>query len=261
MVKIIAITNQKGGVGKTTTAINLGAKLKKLDKRVLFIDMDPQCSLTYAIGAEVGYPGVMELLTGQASADRLIMQTDEGDLLCANPNLSSLDQTLTQPGREYRLKQGLMSIRDRYDYIIIDSPPTLGILTVNILTAADFVLIPALADIFSLQGVGQLYATIQAVQTYCNPALRILGIVLTRHSERLILSREMREMLEETAQQLGTKVFQSRIREAVSLRESQAARQSIFNYAPRSKQAQDYEAFVQEALQEMNALGGTQNHG
>ena len=248
MAEVLAITNQKGGVGKTTTALNLGVGLLRRGKRVLFVDVDPQCSLSYIMQADSSAVTVQELLLRQAAAEQAIQSTPEGEVIAASPGLSSMDLMLNQMGKEYRMREALAGVSRRYDYIVIDSPPSLDVLTVNTLTAATQVVVPALADIFSLQGVGQLYSTIQAVKTYCNPNLRILGILLTRHTDRFILNRGMRELLEDTAREIESRVFQSSIREAVVLREAQAARQSIFSYAPKSKQAEDYQAFVEEFL-------------
>ncbi|NCB63662.1 MAG: ParA family protein [Clostridia bacterium] len=248
MAEIIAITNQKGGVGKTTTALNLGAGLRRKGFRVLMVDMDPQCSLSYAMNGLGAGLTVFDLMTGSGSARQAVRKTASGDLIASSPSLSGMDLVLTQSGKEYRLRDALLPIGAEYDYVVVDSPPTLGVLTVNILAASGGVIIPALADIFSLQGVGQLYATIEAVRLHCNPDLRILGILLNRHTERYVLSREMREMLEDTAAHLGTRVFHTAIREAVGLREAQARQQSIFEYAHRSRQAADYEAFVGELL-------------
>lgn len=248
MAEILAITNQKGGVGKTTTALNLGVGLIRAGKRVLFVDVDPQCSLSYIMQGESSGTTVQELLLRRATAEQAIQTAPEGDLIAASPGLSTMDLMLNEMGKEYRMREALAAVSQRYDYVIIDSPPSLDVLTVNTLTAATQVIVPALADIFSLQGVGQLYSTIQAVKTYCNPNLRILGILLTRHTDRFILNRGMRELLEDTAKEIDSRVFRSSIREAVVLREAQAARQSIFSYAPKSKQAEDYQAFVEEFL-------------
>lgn len=253
MATIVAITNQKGGVGKTTTALNLGAGLMIMGSRVLFIDMDPQCSLTYSMRGDTSAATIQEVMLRQTDVAAAIQKTDEGDLVAASPNLGAMDSMLNQTGKEFRLRETIAPILQNYDYIVIDSPPTLGILTINIMTVATTIIIPAIADIFSLHGVGQLYSSIQAVKTYCNPNLGILGILLTRHTDRYILSREMREMLTETASQLGTQVFTQSIREAVALREAQASQQSIFTYAPKSKQAMDYEGFVLEFLQCMES--------
>lgn len=248
MAEILAITNQKGGVGKTTTALNLGVGLIRGGKRVLFVDIDPQCSLSYIMRGDSTGVTVQELLLRKAAAEQAIQKTPEGDLIAASPGLSTMDLVLNQMGKEYRMREALAPVLQQYDYIVIDSPPSLDVLTVNTLTASTQVIVPALADIFSLQGVGQLYSTIQAVKTYCNPNLKILGILLTRHTDRYILNRGMRELLEDTAKEIDTRVFRSSIREAVVLREAQAARQSIFSYAPKSRQAEDYQAFVEEFL-------------
>lgn len=249
MAKIITFTNQKGGVGKTSLAMNFSIRLRMMGQRVLLVDMDPQCSLTYIMGVDDPERTVYEVMLRQATVSSAIIRAEECDILCASPKLSTADITLTELGKEYILRDALAEVDGLYDFIVIDSPPTLGILTVNILTAADSVIIPALADIFSLQGVGQLYSTIQAVQRYCNPKLEITGIVLSRHTERFLLSRELRQVMEQTAQQIRSQVFKSTIRESVTLRESQAYRQSVFKYAPKSKQTLDYNSFVNEYLQ------------
>ena len=152
-------------------------------------------------------------------------------------------------GREYRLKEALEPIRKTYDFVIIDTPPALGLLTINAMTASDNVIIAAQADIFSLQGIGQLSETIDAVKKYCNHGLKLMGILLTRHSGRAILSRDMTEMIEATAAQLGTFVYESVIRENISVKEAQASRTDIFSYAPKSNASKDYAAFVDELLE------------
>lgn len=249
MAEIITFTNQKGGVGKTSLALNFGIRLKLAGAKVLFVDMDPQCNLTYIMGIDEAPVTVYDLLTGQSDVREAILHTEEADLIAASPALSTLNLSLNGPGREYLLRNALQPIVSEYNFIVIDSPPTLGILTINILTAADSVIIPALADVFSLQGVGQLYMTIQTVQANSNPKLRIAGIVLSRHTDRLLLNREMKEMLRNTAEQIHTKVFESVIRESVIVRESQAMRQSIFKYSARSRQTEDYDRFAREYLQ------------
>ena len=251
MAKIIAITNQKGGVGKTTTAMNFGIGLRLRRKRVLLIDLDPQCSLTYIMGGRSDGITVQDLLLNpQTEAMAAVQRLKEGSLIASNRELGSLEMVLTQNDRAFRLSEALKQVSPYYDYIVIDSPPALGVLTVNILTAANGVIVPALADIFSLQGVGELYSTIQAVKEYCNPELLLYGILLVRVSgRRLLLDRSMREMLEETAAQIDTRVFASSIREMVAVREAEAERQSIFAYAPGSRQAEDYERFLDEFLE------------
>lgn len=249
MKEIIAISNQKGGVGKSTTAGALGSGLNRAGYRVLYVDMDAQSNLSYCLGVELGGVSVLEVLTGTATAQDAIVQTPQGDLLKSSPALAGADLMLTETGKEYRLKEALEPILGAYDYIVIDCPPALGVLTVNALTACTGVIIPAQADIVSLQGIGQLANTIQTVKRYCNKDLTIKGLLMTRYNHRSILSKQMLEMIEETAEQLGTKVFATKIRECQAIKEAQAMRQSIFEYAPKTAGALDYGEFVKEVLQ------------
>ena len=248
MAEILTFINQKGGVGKTSLAMNFGIRLKMAGARVLLVDMDPQCNLTYIMGVDDPAHTVYEVMLRQVGTADAVIHAAECDLLAASSSLSTLNLTLSGPGKEFYLRDALRPVADSYDFIIIDSPPTLGILTINVLSVANSVIIPALADVFSLQGVGQLYASIQAVQAASNPALKIDGIVLSRHTDRLLLSRELREMMENAAQQIHTRLFDAVIRESVVIREAQATRQSVFKYAPRSKQTADYDKLVLEYL-------------
>ena len=248
MAEIITFINQKGGVGKTSLAMNFGIRLKMAGARVLLVDLDPQCNLTYIMGVDDPPHTIYEVMLRQVSAANAIVQAGECDLIAASPNLSTLNLTLSGSGKEFYLRDALRQIVGLYDFIVIDSPPTLGIRTINVLSMANSVVIPALADVFSIQGVGQLYASIQAVQASSNPDLKITGIVLSRHTDRLLLSRELREMMENAAQQIHTRLFDAVIRESVVVREAQAMRQSVFKYAPRSKQTADYDKLVLEYL-------------
>lgn len=249
MSHIIAITNQKGGVGKSTTAHALGAGLSLKGYSVLFADLDPQGNLTYSMQANTAELTAYELLTKRAAVADVIQHTPQGDIIPASAALSGADMELTATGKEYRLREAIDPLRGRYDFIVIDTPPALGTLTVNALTAADSLIIPAQADIFSLQGIGQLTATIQAVQTYCNRSLKLDGVLLTRHSGRAVLSRDMADLIKDTAEQLGTAVYRTVIREGIAIKEAQANRQSIFTYAPKSKAAADYMTFIDEYLE------------
>lgn len=249
-MQIIAVANQKGGVGKSTTAHALGLGLSLQGQKVLLIDTDPQGNLSYSMQAEPGRASTYEVLTGKATAREAIQLTGQGDLIPASRLLSGADMELTSIGKEYRLREAIGPVAKEYDYILIDTPPALSILTINALTASSGVIITAQADIFSLQGIGQLYSTIEAVRAYCNPGLTIKGILLTRHSSRAILSRDLTEMITETAAQLNTIVYKTVIRECIALREAQASRQDIYDYAPRSNAAIDYTALVKEILGE-----------
>lgn len=248
MIDVFCIISQKGGVGKSTTAAAVAAGARQQGYSVLTVDLDPQGNLSLSMGADVGGVTVFDVLTGSAPARSAIQQTPQGEIIAASPALSSADMTLTQTGKEYRLREAIEPLYPRYDYIVIDTPPALGVLTVNALTAATAAIIPAQADLFSVQGIAQLYSTIDTVKRYCNPALTVKGVLLTRYSPRSVLSREMRDVINDTAAQHGAGVFRAYIRENIALREAQAQQQDIFTYAPRSNGAADYRAFVNEII-------------
>ncbi len=245
---IVSVTNQKGGVGKTTTAVQLGKGLQLFgNQKVLFVDMDPQCNMGYILGVNDGVnPNILDLLTGSMNTEDVISHCGDIDIIPSSQNLSAVEQYLIGDYREYRLRNALNRVREKYDFIVIDSPPTLGITTINILTASDYVVIPALADVMSLQGIGQLFNTIDAVREYCNPRLKVTGILLNRHVARLLHSKALTEMIEETSVMFGTEVYRTTIRESVAIREAASARRSIFEYKPGSDQAEDFRSFIAE---------------
>lgn len=247
-MKTIAIINQKGGVGKSTTAFTLASGLKNKGYKTLCIDMDAQGNLSYTADANDDLLTIYDLLAEDANINQAIQHTKNFDLIASSKALSGADGFITDIGKEYKLKEILESVKNNYDYIIIDTPPALGILTVNALTACDSVIIPAQADIYSLQGIEQLSKTIQPIKKYCNDKLKIDGILLTRYSPRAILSREVAEIANDLAQNLNTKVFKSTIREAIAVKESQINKQSLFDYAPNSNVTNDYLNFVNEIL-------------
>jgi chromosome partitioning protein len=249
-MKIFGLINQKGGVGKSTTALALGAGLSLKGFKVLFVDLDAQGNLTHTLGASNDGPTAIDILAKEATSAEAIHKGQRWDYIAGSPALAGADMILTQTGKEFRLKESLESIKENYDYIVIDTPPALGILTINALAACDGVIIPAQADIYSLQGIGQLYGTIKTVRQYCNQNLRIMGILLTRYSPRSILSRDIAEMIEQTASQLETKVYKTTIREAVAIKEAQARQQDIYSYAPKGKATMDYKSFVEEVLKQ-----------
>ena len=244
MKDIIAVCNQKGGVGKSTTTSAISACLALKGYKVLAVDLDAQGNLSYSMGATNSPTSTLEILTGTATAREAITATSQVDLIPATPTLAGADLIIKDIGKEYRLKEALAPILAEYDYILLDCPPALGILTINALTACRSVLIPSQADIFSLQGIGQLQQTIQTVKKYCNPDLTIKGIVATRFNARSILSRDMVELLE----QLDIRLFDTKIRECTALKEAQASKQDIFSYAPKSNAVADYKALVKEVL-------------
>ena len=248
MSKAIAVINQKGGVGKSTTALAIGAGLSLKGYSVLFIDLDAQGNLSYTLGADTKGYNAMGVLERPETAKAEIQHTPQGDIIASSPKLAGADKLLEETGKEYRLKEALESLQGAYDYIIVDTPPALGILTINALTACTGAIIPAQADIYSLQGIGQLNSTIETVKKYCNPSLSIMGIVITLFNGRSIIRREVAEMLEHTADHLHTKLFSSKIRECTALVEAQATKQNIYSYAPRSNATADYKALVDEII-------------
>lgn len=267
MSEIITVATQKGGTGKTTTVNALGAALTCKGYRVLMVDIDPQANLTFTMQAENSGKTSYDVLTGKYNAADTVSritipqakpsekssasheELSVREVIPASEALSGLDLELTAIGKEYRLKEALKSVKSDFDYIIIDTPPSLGILTINALTASDRVVITAQADVYSLQGIWQLFKTIEAIHRYTNPQLTVQGILLTRHNPRSVLSRDLTDMIEDTAGQLGTFLYKTTIREGIAVKEAQASRMDLFSYAPRSKVAQDYRDFTDEFLE------------
>lgn len=247
--KIITIANQKGGVAKSTTAHAIGTGLYLQNNRVLMIDLDSQSNLTQTATAEPlqGKKTALEVLQGKARAQEAIIKTPYGDLIPSSPLLTG--DIKTQSKRpDMQLKTALDPLRSLYDYIIIDTPPALGLLTINAFTASKYVIIPAQADFYSLQAIGQLYNTLQAVRQHNNKDLAILGVLLTRYSGRAILSQDLKELITQTAEQLGTRIFNAVIREAIAIKEAQATQTPIFIYSPKSNPAKDYKSLIDEII-------------
>ena len=252
--KITAITNQKGGVGKTTVCAALLSCLHQRGARVLGVDLDPQGSLGFSLGLDIEHCAtVYDIFRGAAQPEEVIRQTDTCDILPSNILLSAAELEFNKPGREFLLKAALSKIQDQYDYIVIDTPPALNILTVNAYVASDSLIVPMAPEVLSLLGVSQIKETIESVRNYYNSQLQVLGILLNRFNARLNLSREMLELAQQIAAQLQTKVFQAKIRSSVSAAEAPAHGVSIMDYAPRSKPAMDFEALCQEILGESSA--------
>ena len=248
MKEIIAVINQKGGVGKTTTTLAIGAGLSIRGFKVLYIDLDAQANLSGTLKADNSGLSIIEVLENKARASEVIQHIPQGDVIPASPALAGADTFITAVGKEYRLKEALESVKEIYDYIVIDTPPALGVLTINALTACTSAIIPSQADTYSLQGISQLYTTIDTVRKYCNHTLEIKGILLTRYSSRAILSRDIADVIEKTARKLNTKLFKTAIRENIAIKEAQANQQDIFSYAPKSNAAIDYAKFIDEIL-------------
>jgi chromosome partitioning protein len=249
MSKVISVSNQKGGVGKTTTTCNLAAGLKKKGFRVLVIDLDPQGNLGFSIGADVETSAtIYDVLKGDVKTQFAIQKTDTADLISSSILLSGIELEFTNTGREFLLKEAIKPIQDLYDYILLDTPPALGILTINAFTASDYIVVPMLSDIFSLQGIAQLYETVERVKKYCNPNLTIAGILLTRYNPRTLLGREIRGTVELIAKDLNIGIFESSIRSSVVASEAQSIQDNLIDYAPRSSIAKDYLNFTEELL-------------
>jgi len=242
---IITITNQKGGVGKTTTAASLVCGLHQRGARVLGVDLDPQGNLGFNLGLDIGENyTICDVLRGARPIGDVIIPTEYGDIIPSDIMLSAAELQFTAPRREFLLDQALQSIRDRYDFIIIDTPPSLNILTVNAYVASDSLIVPMEAEILSLVGITQLQETIETVRSSFNPQLRVLGILLNKFNPRFTLSQEVLELAEEVARQLGSHVFETKVRRSVGVAAAPAHGQSILTYMPRSKPAQDLQEIV-----------------
>lgn len=251
-MKIFAIANQKGGVSKTTTVHCIGAGLAHAGFKVLLIDLDPQSNLTsicHAVSDAQDKTTVtmLEILAKENNINEGIQHLELFDIIPSSMFLASIDSRLTdQMARPYRLQNALKDLKADYDYVLIDTPPALGTLTNNALVAADSVIIPAQADILSLQGVSQLYETIESVKEHANPNLTVSGIVLTRFQGRANLTKEIVTLFDAAAKQLKTVVFENRIREAIAVKEAQAALSDIFTIDPKSNASIDYGKLIKE---------------
>ncbi len=249
--KIIAITNQKGGVGKTTTALSLIGALRLRKYKVLGVDLDPQGSLGFSAGLDIeNADTIYDVLKGKKKIDDVITETEIGDFLPANILLSTAELEFNMPAREFLLRDELSKVADDYDYIIIDTPPALGVLTVNAYVAARGLIIPMAPEILSLLGISQLRDTVETVRRYYNPDLEVMGILLNRYSSRLVLNREVEDMAQEVAQKLNTKVFRNKIHSSVAVAEAPAYGESVLTYSPGSKPAQDFAGLLDELMEE-----------
>lgn len=252
-MEVITVINQKGGVGKTTTALNLGAALRHNGYKVLYIDTDGQSSLTRTLNALNSPVTLLDILTKQAPAAEAITTTELGDIIPSNINLVGADLMLyNEVGREYILKEAIQPIRESgaYDYIIIDTPPTLSTLTINALTASDRVIIPLEADIYSLDGLGEVAKTINAVKSRLNPGLTISGVVITKYDSRTNLTKDITDHLERLTQALNTKLFNAKIRACIKIKEAQTLKKDLFLYAPKCNGVSDYKALAAELTEE-----------
>jgi chromosome partitioning protein len=248
---IVAITNQKGGVGKTTTAINLAAAIAMKGLRTLLIDLDPQANSSMSfVDVHQLQRSVYDALVdpGMSLADVIVPAEKTPGLVVAPANiaLAKLEAKLAgELDGPFRLKDALDKIKDQYDYVVIDTPPTLGLITVNALVASSHVIIPIQSSYFALEGTDDLLETIDKVKARPNPQLQILGAVITLYDRRTLLARDI---LDEIKKVFGNKIFKTTISKSVRLEESPAYRESIFTFAPRSSGAYEYYKLSEEVL-------------
>ena len=255
MGKIIAIANQKGGVGKTTTSVNLAASLGVLEKKVLLIDADPQANASSGLGIDVeGVEiGTYQLLEHTNTAEEAIIKTSSPnlDIIPAHIDLVAIEiELVDKEAREYMMKKAIGHLREKYDYILIDCAPSLGLLTLNALTAADSVMIPIQCEYFALEGLGKLLNTIKSVQKIHNPDLDIEGLLLTMFDSRLRLSNQV---VEEVQKHFSEMVFKTIIQRNVRLSEAPSYGESIINYDAASKGAINYLSLAQELITKNNS--------
>ena len=258
MAKILAVTNQKGGVGKTTTAVNLSACLAALGQRVLMVDLDPQGNATTGCGVmkREALPSVYQILIGRSTLADARIKTEFGfDILPANRELAGAEIDLIDMGkREYRLREAMATIHDEYDFILMDCPPALNMLTVNGLVAADAVMIPMQCEYYALEGLTDLVATLKKVRANLNPVLEIEGLLRTMYDPRSTLTQQVSAELEG---HFGDKVYRTIIPRNVRLAEAPSYGKPVVSFDRNSKGAQAYLSLAQEMLDRRDGTTGT----
>ncbi|MDD3890971.1 MAG: ParA family protein [Bacteroidales bacterium] len=250
MSNIISIINNKGGTGKTTTVLNLAAALAKKKQRVLMVDLDSQCNLSSAFGANGTEQGVGELLVGKVDINSVIIPNGKLSLIPANEKLLDYEFLLNnEPGREYMLREQLEKVANDFDFILIDCPPSLGTLSTNSLVAASHFIVPMQAENFAFIGLDRIMLISEKVKKRMNPSLDLGGILFVKLAPRTKFSQAVIQSLSDN-QNFAGKIFNTYIRQDISLMESGAFKQNIFDYAPKSRGAHDYSDLAKEILKQ-----------
>lgn len=248
MSRVVVVANQKGGVAKSTTAGAMAAGLKQRGCNVLAVDMDPQGNLSYSVGAEqYECMTIYNVMRKECEIGEAIQKLDCFDIVPANIMLAGAEQELSQTGKEHRLRESLEPVRANYDFIIIDTPPSLGVLTINGLTAADEIIVPTTASIFAAAGMSQLDTTIKNVKRYCNHDVFVRGILITKFG-RGNIHESLSELTETMGNHMNAPVFKVKIRNRVGVEEAQANKQDLFTYDEKMVRNMGYDEFVSEYL-------------
>ncbi|HEB10578.1 MAG TPA: ParA family protein [Spirochaetales bacterium] len=245
---IFAFANQKGGVGKTTTAVNLGAYIAEVGKRVLLVDFDPQCNMSSSVGADIELAGIYEALGSNIEVQQCIQETTNRNLYIIPSNINLTGATVelvSVERREYQLRETLLRVENEFDFVFIDCPPSLGILTINALVAASRVIIPLQCEYFALEGLSQLLSSINIVRKELNPSLDIGGIVFTMYDIRTRLAHEV---VQEVTGYFKNKVFQTIIPRNVRLSEAPSHAKTINQYDPDCLGAKSYKRLAEEVI-------------
>ena len=251
MSKVITVTNQKGGTGKTSTSLFLSYGLAFKGYKVLLIDLDSQADASFSTGVNYDETKTsLEVILGDADITDA-KQRAKLDLVPASSNLASLDIQLVKRqliDAQYNLSEALKQVKGDYDYIIIDTPPAISMAVLNALTASDYVIVPTQADIYGLKGLGKLAGTINSIQKHSNPNVKVLGILIGRYNSRTNFAKSITDMLQDTSKKLHTRVFNTKIREAIAIKEAQGEQTNLFEYAPKAKVTNDVNQFLNELL-------------
>lgn len=257
-MKVITIANQKGGTGKTTTALCLGAQLESKGYKVLYIDLDKQSDTTRTLKADPNRGGAYEILAERRPAAELVQTTGTGSHAIASADrMANIDMILNdaknQIGKEYRLKESLKSVAGAYDFAVIDTATDLNGATINALTATDYLIISSTADDYSREGLLTLLNITGVIRQYTNQNLNVAGVLMVRYNDRSNINRAFKDEIKRIAQEHGTRLFNTTIRENVAIREAQALKLPITEYAPNSNGNADYLEFANEFLKDIKA--------